>query len=101
MVRIEGWTGTLRGIGAVVGGAGPAHSLFFASYEFSKRSLRPIINNDQMTYALSGVVATIFHDAIMTPADGEYSASCSPVLVETHRNYGGRTEFSCKDDVRM
>lgn len=69
MVRIEGWTGTLRGIGAVVGGAGPAHSLFFASYEFSKRTLRPIIGNDHAAYALSGVVATIFHDAVMTPAD--------------------------------
>lgn len=69
MVRIEGFTGTLRGIGAVVGGAGPAHSLFFASYEFSKRSLRPIIGNDHVAYAMSGVVATTFHDAVMTPAD--------------------------------
>ena len=35
--RHEGIRNTTRGIGAVVGGAGPAHALYFACYEHLKK----------------------------------------------------------------
>lgn len=37
--RHEGLRNTTRGIGAVVGGAGPAHALYFACYENLKKRL--------------------------------------------------------------
>ena len=39
MARYEGIRNTLRGINAVVGGAGPAHALYFACYEKIKKTL--------------------------------------------------------------
>ena len=36
MVRSEGVRAPFRGIGVVVCGAGPAHALYFASYEMLK-----------------------------------------------------------------
>ena len=39
IVRYEGIRTTVRGVNAVVGGAGPAHALYFACYEKIKRTL--------------------------------------------------------------
>lgn len=39
MVKNEGILRPIRGLPAVVAGAGPAHALYFASYEFAKESL--------------------------------------------------------------
>lgn len=39
IVRNEGLKNTVRGINAVVGGAGPAHALYFACYEKLKKVL--------------------------------------------------------------
>ena len=36
--RYEGLRNTVRGINAVIGGAGPAHALYFACYEYLKKS---------------------------------------------------------------
>lgn len=37
IVRFEGMKNTVRGISVVVGGAGPAHALYFACYEKLKK----------------------------------------------------------------
>ena len=37
--RYEGAKRTFRGISAVISGAGPAHAMYFASYEWVKKSL--------------------------------------------------------------
>lgn len=37
IVRYEGVKNTVRGVSAVVGGAGPAHALYFACYEKLKK----------------------------------------------------------------
>ena len=39
IVRYEGLRNTVRGISAVVGGAGPAHAMYFACYEHIKFKL--------------------------------------------------------------
>ena len=39
IVRYEGMKNTLRGINVVVGGAGPAHAMYFACYEKLKKVL--------------------------------------------------------------
>lgn len=39
MIKNEGLLRPIRGLPAVVAGAGPAHALYFASYEFAKESL--------------------------------------------------------------
>ena len=39
IVRYEGVRNPVRGISAVVGGAGPAHALYFATYEKLKKTL--------------------------------------------------------------
>ncbi|PAA49562.1 hypothetical protein BOX15_Mlig034609g4 [Macrostomum lignano] len=69
IVVTEGIGRTLRGVGAVVFGAGPAHALYFASYEQMKLACARRGFNDQIGYGLSAVGATVLHDSIMTPAD--------------------------------
>nr|AKN21576.1 slc25a-8 [Schmidtea mediterranea] len=67
----EGFMKSMRGISAVVVGAGPAHALYFAVYEKVKNTLTydryPLLNN--AAYCLAGASATLVHDAIMTPVD--------------------------------
>lgn len=68
--RHEGWMGLYRGFGAMVGGAGPAHALYFASYEAAKKLYgadRP--GHQVLTTGAAGATATLLQDAFMTPAD--------------------------------
>lgn len=71
MVKIEGLSRPLRGMSAVVAGAGPAHALYFGSYEYLKRLLIPKTSSayHHLVYGFAGGLATVFHDAVMTPAD--------------------------------
>lgn len=41
----------LRGVGAVVLGAGPAHALYFSSYEYSKEVFAKMSNNNHVNYS--------------------------------------------------
>lgn len=84
----------LRGVGAVVVGAGPAHAMYFSSYEFSKELLAKVSTNNHINYsrlpgrsqqprkyylkinplpfpiaACAAVVATVIHDAISNPTE--------------------------------
>lgn len=69
LVYTEGLGKSLRGIGAVVAGSGPAHAMYFSFYEQAKRSLLGRGWNERASYLVSAVGATLLHDAIMTPAD--------------------------------
>jgi hypothetical protein len=80
----------LRGASAVVIGAGPAHALYFSSYEFTKASLAKMKINDNVNYreyffkknpplafltklsliaVISATSATLIHDAISNPTE--------------------------------
>lgn len=74
----EGFGRLWRGVWSVVIGAGPAHAIYFASYEQSKKILLGADNENahsrskQMRSLLqgcSGAIATILSDAVMTPFD--------------------------------
>ncbi|KAH3708133.1 mitoferrin-2-like [Dreissena polymorpha] len=67
--RHEGLRNTTRGIGAVVGGAGPAHALYFACYENLKKRLSNGQQGNHLAHGVAGCVATLLHDLFMNPAD--------------------------------
>ncbi|XP_049880426.1 mitoferrin [Pectinophora gossypiella] len=71
MVKREGLLRPVRGMGAVVAGAGPAHACFFATYEHSKYTLGQLTRHrhDHLTHGLSGCLASLVHDAVSNPAE--------------------------------
>ena len=56
-------------------GAGPAHAMYFTCYEYLKEKLTPYSTNsyvpESAVHAIAGASATVLHDGIMTPAEGE------------------------------
>ncbi|XP_075230126.1 mitoferrin-1-like isoform X1 [Lycorma delicatula] len=68
MVVQEGILRPIRGMGAVVMGAGPAHALYFSCYEYLKDTLSLQINA-HLASGAAGCFSTVLHDGIMTPAD--------------------------------
>jgi len=76
MIKHEGYLRPMRGMGTVIIGAGPAHALYFASYEHLKQKIShqtPL--NLTVSSGVAGCVSTIIHDAIMTPTDGKSSST--------------------------
>eukprot|EP00158_Paraphelidium_tribonemae_P007306 Partr_v1_DN28189_c0_g1_i1_m55492 putative solute carrier family 25 (mitochondrial iron transporter), member len=71
VVGAEGLGALWRGVGSMVLGAGPAHALYFATYEESKRRLidSRTIENPLVAAAVAGAAATIVADAFMNPFD--------------------------------
>lgn len=69
MIKQEGLFRPLRGASAVVIGAGPAHALYFSSYEFTKEKLAKLKINDNINYVISATSATVIHDAISNPTE--------------------------------
>ncbi|TPP56462.1 Mitoferrin-1 isoform A [Fasciola gigantica] len=69
LVRAEGIRGSLRGVGAMVGGAGPAHAAYFGCYEQVKKSVEGSTKFSSLAPLVGGACATFLHDAVMTPAD--------------------------------
>lgn len=67
----EGPLRLLRGIQSVALGAGPAHAVYFASYEQVKRALvrEGEEGSSPVKTGIAGAVATTLADAIMTPFD--------------------------------
>lgn len=64
MIKNEGLFRPVRGLTAVVVGAGPAHALYFASYEFAKESLTKLTtHHHQLNY---GELITIYLNSINT-----------------------------------
>eukprot|EP00002_Diphylleia_rotans_P024321 TRINITY_DN4799_c0_g1_i1.p1 TRINITY_DN4799_c0_g1~~TRINITY_DN4799_c0_g1_i1.p1 ORF type:complete len:264 (+),score=63.80 TRINITY_DN4799_c0_g1_i1:630-1421(+) len=68
ILRTEGVAPLFRGIGAAAIGAAPAHAIYFAAYEWTKDKISPHMPLAMAT-SVSGIVATISSDAIMTPWD--------------------------------
>ncbi|XP_073970179.1 mitochondrial iron transporter mitoferrin isoform X1 [Rhodnius prolixus] len=70
MVAQEGLLRPIRGMQIVVMGAGPAHALYFSSYEYLKELYTARFNfNNTLAYGTAGVAATLLHDGVMTPTD--------------------------------
>jgi len=72
MMKEEGMMRPMRGATVVMTGAGPAHALYFASYEHVKKVLfakKVSYLPESAVQASAGAVATLFHDAVMTPAE--------------------------------
>ena len=93
IVRREGLRGLYGGVTAVAAGAGPAHALYFATYEWVKAGLGasagrggwgeeaaagadggPSTSSSALTHptlaaALAGAAATVVSDGVMTPCD--------------------------------
>ncbi|CDO94770.1 unnamed protein product [Kluyveromyces dobzhanskii CBS 2104] len=73
--RISSTEGSLalwRGVQSMVTGAGPAHAVYFATYEFCKENLidaKDINTHQPLKTAMSGVAATVAADALMNPFD--------------------------------
>lgn len=70
MIKTEGAFRPMRGVGVIAATAGPAHGLYFASYEFVKHQM---LNSSPESLAFSasvaGTVATILHDLLVNPAE--------------------------------
>jgi len=70
IVKTEGKLRAFRGVNAVALGAAPAHALYFTSYESTKKLLDGrIYGGENASVAAAAVVATLFHDAVMNPAE--------------------------------
>ncbi|KAM9804289.1 mitoferrin-2 [Neosynchiropus ocellatus] len=72
IVATEGVMRPMRGLNATALGAGPAHALYFASYEKLKKTLSDVIHpgaNSHLANGAAGCVATLLHDAVMNPAE--------------------------------
>ncbi|KAK5882418.1 hypothetical protein CesoFtcFv8_021005 [Champsocephalus esox] len=72
IIATEGLWRPMRGLNATAVGAGPAHALYFASYEKLKKTLSDAIHpgaNSHLANGTAGCVATLLHDAIMNPAE--------------------------------
>ncbi|KAF8926165.1 putative MRS4-protein of the mitochondrial carrier family [Dissophora ornata] len=66
----EGARTLWRGVNSVIMGAGPAHALHFATYEFAKESFGGNATGHHLVAAAAaGACATIAHDALMNPFD--------------------------------
>jgi solute carrier family 25 iron transporter 28/37 len=68
----EGFLRLWRGVSSVVLGCVPAHAAYFSIYEMGKRKFNIESNNEMYLFStmLTGGMATISHDFIMTPMDG-------------------------------
>ncbi|CAG9818574.1 unnamed protein product [Phaedon cochleariae] len=72
MVRHEGLLRPVRGMSAMVVGAGPSHALYFSSYEYLKKTFTRHTNSDRyntLIFGSAGCIATLIHDGFMNPAE--------------------------------
>ncbi|KAJ1940409.1 Fe(2+) transporter, partial [Kickxella alabastrina] len=67
----EGVRSLWRGVMSVVLGAGPAHAVYFATYEHTKKAFTTAAggNANALAAGAAGGVATIISDALMNPFD--------------------------------
>ena len=59
IVRYEGAKRTFRGISAVVAGAGPAHAMYFACYEWIKKSLSTANSSNHLVHGKCNFVTIV------------------------------------------
>lgn len=81
MIVEEGKSRPIRGVSAMMLGAGPAHAMYFGVLEKGKTMTQKYKIDPKVGDGASAIVATCFHDAIMTPADvvkQRMQMCCSP-----------------------
>ena len=71
VIKTEGVAGLYRGVAAVGIGAGPAHAVYFATYEHMKSLFGGDTKGEHapLAHALAGACATVVGDAVQTPVD--------------------------------
>uniref|UniRef100_A0A0A9ZHV2 Mitoferrin-1 n=1 Tax=Lygus hesperus TaxID=30085 RepID=A0A0A9ZHV2_LYGHE len=70
MVREEGLSRPFKGVQIVFMGAGPAHAMYFATYEYMKEFYSSHLSmNGTIASGIAGVTSTLLHDGVMTPSD--------------------------------
>ncbi|KAF4528954.1 hypothetical protein B566_EDAN017422 [Ephemera danica] len=70
MVLNEGISRPVRGMSAVIVGAGPAHALYFSCYEMSREKLTSLApHSTHLMTGVAGSFAALLHDAVMNPAE--------------------------------
>lgn len=88
IISSDGLAALWRGVGAVALSAGPAHALYFATYESVRSTLAPQQRTDGQVHpiatAFAGICATIVGDGIMTPLD----------VVKQRMQLSSRTSYS-------
>lgn len=65
----EGALRLWRGVGSMIMGAGPAHAIYFATYEQAKRVMVKDAGSEPVAVGIAGACATAISDAFMTPFD--------------------------------
>lgn len=72
MFEAEGFFRLWRGVSSVIIGCVPAHAAYFSIYEIGKKHFSIEQNKELYLFStmLTGGMATISHDFIMTPMDG-------------------------------
>ena len=86
--RIEGWRTLWKGVSSVIVGAGPAHAVYFGTYELVKEFAGGNVDEGHhpLAAALSGASATIASDALMNPFDGEHSITADTLYPTARSN---------------
>ncbi|KAF5750785.1 mitoferrin-like [Tripterygium wilfordii] len=69
ILKLEGASGLYGGIGAMFLGAGPAHAVYFSTYEICKQLFSRGDPNNSVAHATAGVFAMVASDAVLTPMD--------------------------------
>jgi hypothetical protein len=83
MAKTEGVLSLWRGMSSVIVGAGPAHAVYFATYE----AVKHVMGGNQagvhhpLAAATSGACATIASDALMNPFDGTSIPGVYPSVI--------------------
>ncbi|KAJ3294385.1 Fe(2+) transporter [Borealophlyctis nickersoniae] len=65
----EGFKALWRGVNSVIIGAGPAHALYFATYEKCKEVFKGKGEGNFLAHGAAGACATIVSDGLMNPFD--------------------------------
>eukprot|EP00051_Salpingoeca_urceolata_P009080 m.111422 g.111422 ORF g.111422 m.111422 type:complete len:322 (+) comp16116_c1_seq2:374-1339(+) len=71
MIRAEGYSSLYRGLPIVAGGAGPAHALYFGTYEQAKIffGANSPTEHRHLATGAAAVTASLAHDLFMNPID--------------------------------
>ncbi|KAI9092446.1 mitochondrial carrier [Phlyctochytrium arcticum] len=70
ITTVEGFSALWRGVSSVIIGAGPAHALYFATYEQCKEVFKEMDSgHHHLSHAAAGAAATIVSDGLMNPFD--------------------------------
>lgn len=83
----EGTKRLWRGVASVILGAGPAHAVYFGTYELAKE----LAGGNEGGYSFvatagAGALATVTSDALMNPFDGELRVSINSGLKRVANN---------------